>query len=503
MRLPNARPSHPTWETARKPLVAFLGLAVPLLLISGRPQPTLAQDRKDAIDNTGAVNPYADNNGIPLPPGYSGPRYKLNHAYPQNPVPPPANPPWRQALGGAPIGPTNSVAYVNALKNYIAPAMKTLVNDYEKWSPFTAHWYDQPWIGPANAGTGWPGREAIQGSYPGPGFTKEYYGVPIQDFVVVYYNPTAAHELYRVWQQNTNPYKPNVADANFDEGSIIVKLALTTAQGEDPSQKDTYWPVLKGTARSKVYQPAGPYPYPLTPPALPAPVVTDVSAMQFDLIVKDTKTTQEAGSATGWVFATLVYDKDAPGATPWDRMVPLGAMWGNDPDVATVDPDINVGKHPNQTLSQTVVNPAAPQYAKLTLGYGGRLSGPNDAAANFPPPPSKTSSGKSYDIFRMSSCMSCHGTAAAPPSAILVPLSNPGQGIWIDPTSAPWLAYFQSRPGNVVQPPGTQALDYDMVTSQALSNLQAASGTESDVARAKTRLSTLRLRGHASYRASK
>ena len=34
---------------------------------------------------------------------------------------------------------------------------------------------------------------------------------------------------------------------------------------------------------------------------------------------------------TGWVFTTLVYDKDAPGRTVLDKMVPLGAQWGNDP----------------------------------------------------------------------------------------------------------------------------------------------------------------------------
>ena len=197
--------------------------------------------------------------------------------------------------------------------------------------------------------------------------------------MIVYYNQTAAHTLYEVWQRGTNAYKPNVGAADFQEGSIIVKLAVTTAQGDDPSGPN-YWPVLKGTAKSKVFQPALPsiFPTPKTPP-----VITEVSALQFDIIVKDAKTTGEVGSETAWVFSTLVYDKDAPGATPWDRLTPLGAMWGNDPQLASVDPIVNAGKTPNQQLVQTVVNPAAPAYAKITLGYGGRLSGPNDAAANI------------------------------------------------------------------------------------------------------------------------
>lgn len=457
-----------------------------------------AQSPSGAPDLSGTVNPYADNNGIPLPPGYVGPRYRLPHAYPQKPVPPPANAPWRQALGGQPIGPANAVAYVNAVKEHIAPTLRTLVNDYEKWDPIQAGWYDQPWIGPANADTGWPGREPIQGAYPGPGFKSQYYGVALKDYVVVYYNPTAAFTLYRVWQHNTNPYKPNTAEAAFDEGSIIVKLAVTTAQGEDPTQTN-YWPVLKGTARSRVFQP----PFNAPPNTTPAPVITEVSALQFDIIVKDSQTTRESGSATGWVFATLVYDKDAPGATPWDRLVPLGAMWGNDPDVANIDPVTNVGPNPNQKLRQTVVNPAAPAYAKITLGYGGRLSGPNDSAYSIAPPESTTSTGATYANFRMSSCMSCHGTAAAPPAASMVPQVPQGtQGVWIDPNSPEWLAYFKSRPGNQPQAPGTIALDYDMVMAQALSNLGAASKRPEEVATARAKVAELRRRGGESYRPS-
>ena len=283
-------------------------LSVVMLVIAGPRGSVWAQANNNAreaiaVDKTGTVNPYANNNGFRLPKDYVGPEYRLNHAYPQAPVPPPADPPWRKALGGKPIGPENSIAYVNAVKDYIAADMKILVNDYEKWDPAAAKWYDQPWIGPisGNADGGWPGREAIQGSYPGPGFAKQYYGVAIQDYVIVYYNPTAAYALYQVWQQNTNAYKPNVLKADFQEGSIVIKLAVTTAQGDD-SSRPNYWPVLKGTAKSKVFQPALPaiFPTPETPP-----VITEVSALQFDIIVKDTKTTREVGSETGWIFSTL------------------------------------------------------------------------------------------------------------------------------------------------------------------------------------------------------
>ena len=83
----------------------------------------------------------------------------------------------------------------------------------------------------------------------------------------------------------------------------------------------TEWPPMRQAVRSHVLAPP--------PGASPGAVfqVLPVYAMQFDLIVKDRKTSPR----TGWVFATLVYDADAAGATTRDRMEPLGAMWGNAP----------------------------------------------------------------------------------------------------------------------------------------------------------------------------
>ncbi len=54
--------------------------------------------------------------------------------------------------------------------------------------------------------------------------------------------------------------------------------------------------------------------------------------MQFDVIVKDT----EASPDTGWVFTTLFRQKPPAGSGPWDRMVTLGAVWGNDPNSAAI-----------------------------------------------------------------------------------------------------------------------------------------------------------------------
>jgi hypothetical protein len=190
----------------------------------------------------------------------------------------------------------------------------------------------------------------------------------------------------------------------------------------------------------------------------------------MDIIVKDHKTAPK----TGWVFSTLVYDKAAPGATTWDKLVPLGAMWGNDPGVD------------NDRLEETVINPAAPAYAKITLGWGLRLSGPNDAATQSLHPPTEPT--------RISSCMSCHGAAEYPPDAGLVPRGSTG---FFTPGSPQWNQWFQDRSGRVPQTADRKhiALDYDMVSRQALINWDAARGSQAALERAARHLQMLRRRG--------
>lgn len=122
-------------------------------------------------------------------------------------------------------------------------------------------------------------------------------------------------------------------------------------------------------------------------------------------------------------------------------MVPLGAMWGNDPQIDST-------ASPTQPLTQNWINPAAPAYVKMTLGWGGRLSGPNDAAVNdavidgavpivTPNLPS-------------SSCMSCHSVAEWPMKSFLLPTSSDPQQF--APTG------FVNSDYLVMLPPGSMAL---------------------------------------------
>jgi hypothetical protein len=254
--------------------------------------------------------------------------------------------------------------------------------------------------------------------------------------VVVYYDKTAGYTLGQIWGKDA--MRPDLSKAQYQEGAIIVKVALTTATQDEwsPMEGAAAWDI-GGTASDP----------------------SKAAFFQFDIIVKDSKTAPK----TTWVFTTLVYDRNAKGDA-WDKMIPLGAMWGN-------DPDINSAVNPNAVLKESVINPMAPLYATETLGYGGRLSGPNDGAIAQ----NAIIDGEYVPRVAVSSCMSCHGVAENPMKSFLLPgpgISNAQGGVGpttqgdliylYKPGSADFLGWFQDRPGNVPQDPGTQPLDYHM-----------------------------------------
>jgi hypothetical protein len=107
--------------------------------------------------------------------------------------------------------------------------------------------------------------------------------------------------------------------------------------------------------------------------------IQTVRLLQVDVAVRDSR----ANTTTGWVFGTFVYDGNATGATPWDRLEPVGLMWGNDPSVT------DATKTATTHLTQTFINPAVGPAQHL--GRAGRLNGPVDNPK--------------------SSCLSCHSTA--------------------------------------------------------------------------------------------
>lgn len=252
---------------------------------------------------------------------------------------------------------------------------------------------------------------------------------------------------------------------------MVVKAAAVTAT---PGQ----WPVVKDAAIWNVWRPTVPDTLNAAknPTQSLVPTLLPLRVLQFDIIAKDSV----ASPQTGWVFTTFVYRADEPGTGAWDKLVPLGAQWGNDPQLA-LSPSGTARSEKTRALRETWINPQAPAFSKETLGWGGRLSGPIDVAKRHNV---IFTDGVARKEQRSSSCLGCHGTAQYPFIANLYPSPNrsfPPDGspfLLYPPGSEDWARWFQNRPGNVAQNQnaGTAALDYDMLIMLALSAFDAAAG---------------------------
>ena len=424
------------------------------------------------------VDPLASNNGIyPSPNEWSGPFRISNLDYSQASI----SNHWTPGAGRGALTTENAESYVVDLKEHLAESLKEMINTPLQWNPKENGWYDMVWSGHGSPGPGNTtdpnsGRESLLSSYTGQilpmnTFAENAPTVNVQNHAVIYYNATAAVMLGRLWE---NLYDPDISDVDFPQGSIIVKAEAATPTPEQ-------WPVLAHASIWNVYRPSVETQENAKSGEPLKPEVLDLRALQMSIAVKDTIASPE----TGWVFLGYVYDTNAAGDTPWDRFVPLGAQWGNDPEFA----DNETGRDPaGGPLKETWVNPKAPEFVQDTLGWGERLAGPMDVATRHNV---LTPSGKRYQgnvHLRASSCISCHGSAEFPFTTNLYPSPNksfPPDGmpfLLYDPGSPEWAQWFQNRPGNEAMSSegrvGITALDYDMVIMFALSAFNAAMGND-------------------------
>ena len=202
---------------------------------------------------------------------------------------------------------------------------------------------------------------------------------------MAYYDARGGRTYQRVWSTATpGRDTPDRSAMQIAEGGLVFKLLFSAAQPGDFPQD-----ILQGSVVTRVLPNAGGQPIP-------------VRLLQIDIAVKD-----QRAAPTGWYFATYAYDRSVAASSPWRRMVPVGLMWGNDPD--------------GPPLKESWINPDAPAYARLHLGADGRLNGPVDNP--------------------ISACMSCHGTAQARSVAQMIPQDVCSQA----PFRANW---FRNLPGS-------------------------------------------------------
>jgi len=375
------------------------------------------------------TTPFPDFHEDSVPSGWSGPVFKLSQDYPTT-KPAAGTLPWKSIDFK-----TKPAEYLKAVLNYCYEG--NIDVDWAGQDNAVRKWYHAPWLHAGNKG-----REFIHGMtrerttparrlHPNQSSQFGAYAVGL-------YNPLGGYTIGRVWQDHSNP---DASKAIFPEGAVACKLLFTQATvAQVPYLNGSVeWQANAGASFSSTTR------SPKT-----------VRLLQIDVAVKDSR----AAATTGWVFGTFNYNGNAPGARPWDRMVPVGLMWGNDPTLTPAQYRAN--KRPVQSLiiaPNVMANPATDWKG---VGWLGRLNGPIDNPT--------------------SACLSCHMTAEWPrPSTTPMFLStlsfadvnsnNP-----LDPDVVAkkmrWFRNIKRQPFDT----GNQSLDYSLQLHDGIDNFCAAEG---------------------------
>jgi hypothetical protein len=360
---------------------------------TGRPQPSgasIAQCRGNFADFIVPANT--------IPAGYDGPWFAPNLIETAHTGVPQSTRPWRAF---DPRDVDERLPYVLALRNYAfsSHVVRGLIPDLTADSNYIdpaggtvpqnqqeQHWYPAPRMiygNPSSPGS----REAAHGMTLERTVRVGELGentVAFRNYAVAYYDARGARTYARVWSTaSPGVDTPNRAHMRFAQDALVFKLLYSAAEPDDFPQD-----LLEDSLSLEILPNAGGTP-------------VSVRLLQIDIAVKDNR-----AGPTGWYFATYAYDRSVSGNSPWRKMVPVGLMWGNDPD--------------GPPLEESWINPSAPAYASAHLGVDGRLNGPVDNPA--------------------SACMSCHSTSQAPSVAPMIP---PASGPCA-PARANW---FRNLPG--------------------------------------------------------
>jgi len=227
-------------------------------------------------------------------------------------------------------------------------------------------WYHVPYMT-----TGTYGREPLRGltreRSSEPYELSKTQSKPAQNWAIGYFNNEGGYAIGQVWQ---TPNFPSIKETEFPNGSVSFKLLFTSA--------DTIQiPYLTNSLTWDIYMHKG---ISCKPNSIPSSsecsrMIDKVRLLQVDIAVKDVR-----ADKTGWVFGTYVYNDEVEGKYFWEKLKPVGLMWGNDPE-----------KKVNEKLIESITFNTG---LDLKLGCNSRLNGPVDNPN--------------------SSCISCHSKAGYP-----------------------------------------------------------------------------------------
>lgn len=373
---------------------ALLALLPAVLLLAG------CTPFQPAGAGTGEAARAAFRSSVDAPPeGWRGPVFKLNANYPK--TRPNCDAPWlKREVNFDDPNPTweEWAPYIQDIVTYVMAGQDPNLPDETGWKTQVngqTRWYHVPWM----AYDGERGREFVHGltnelSTALPAFRDDGRGsgkAVLNDFAgnppnpplyetwsVGMYNPCGAWSIGQAFPPAGAPATYSEGGRNFArgmpfaDGTVVIKLLNTTADA-------TTVPYLKGSTdwQANGHKQLGPREY-----ATCEREVRTVHLVQVDIAVVDSR------SPTRWVYSTLAYDGNLPGATVLERLTPLGVQFGSD---GQTFPAVPAGE--SKPLRETVLAPVGlPEH----YGCEQRLAGTVDQAN--------------------SSCVSCHmGAFAAKP----------------------------------------------------------------------------------------
>ena len=355
-------------------------------------------------------------------------------------------------------GPTFTLSqnYPKALPNSVPPAFfkllpSPLTNDFEKWRPYAEAvknyclegnvdtdwyveknkvraWFHAPWqhYGPL-------GREGIHGLTKEAQIQSKQLAATQtttgQTYAVGIYNDIGGYTFGQVWKDPQNPDPTYTNQPNsFHDGTVVCKPLFA-----DIDLKQVPFlvnPVLWQAYITNTFNSSD-------------RSVKQVALIQMDFAVRDSRI-----PGTGWIFGTFQYNGAKTGKPGWDNLVPVGVMWGNDPEN---NQDTYTNKQPtvtkiNPDLKQTAIN-SKPELPPTHLGWNGRLDGPVDNP--------------------VSACMSCHMTAESPQ---LSPLNPSFQANPPPVGSKEWMRWFQNEMAGHPFDTGALSTDYSLQLADGIAN---------------------------------
>ncbi len=340
-----------------------------------------------------------------IPKYWQGAKFELSKDYPKS-APNEKDFPWLKFDFK-----NQSIEYLMAVLSYVYEG--NIETDWKIQENKVRKWYHAPSMA-------WPpyGREFIHG------LTSERKSRPFelyplqsdtfQNWAVGFYNPQGGYTLGKVWSDTINPL---LNEGIFLEGAVGAKLLFTEATIDQV-------PYLNGSYEWDAY----------IFDKQQRKVIKKLRLLQVDIAVKDSR----ASSTTGWVFGTFVYNNNKIGKSLWEKLVPVGISWGNDPELII----------PGGELLETYINPeflqlfTFPDGKVMHLGYKGRLNGPVDNP--------------------MSSCISCHSQAQIPEIKKFLPNFKDNDDVRF---------YFRNiSSGEVFKPlaGGSKSMDYSLQLSRGV-----------------------------------